>query len=52
MLAHRLILRPESRLRKVTAESLLKEIIGDVRVPVPSQEDDEDVDELIAADEE
>jgi MoxR-like ATPase len=40
VLAHRLILRPESRLRKVTAASLLHEIVGDVRVPVPSHRED------------
>jgi MoxR-like ATPase len=34
VLAHRIILRPESRLRKVTAASLLHEIVGDVRVPI------------------
>jgi MoxR-like ATPase len=38
VLAHRLILRPESRLRKVTPAAILKEIIPDVRVPIlPSQ---------------
>jgi MoxR-like ATPase len=37
VLAHRLILRPESRLRKVTPPALLHEIVGDVRVPVPTQ---------------
>jgi MoxR-like ATPase len=42
VLAHRLILRPESRLRKVTPESLLKEMISDVRVPVPAQRDEDD----------
>jgi MoxR-like ATPase len=36
VLAHRLILRPESRLRKVTPASLLHEIVQDVRVPVPA----------------
>lgn len=30
---HRLILRPESRLRKVTSQSVLQEIVGDVAVP-------------------
>ncbi len=42
VLAHRLILRPESRLRKVTAAALLHEIVQDVRVPVPAnaQQDD------------
>jgi MoxR-like ATPase len=38
VLAHRLILRPESRLRKVTPAALLKEIVPEVRVPIlPSQ---------------
>jgi MoxR-like ATPase len=36
VLAHRVILRPESRLRKVTNAALLHEIVGDVRVPVPA----------------
>jgi len=34
VLAHRVILRPESRLRKVTTAALLQEIVSDVRVPV------------------
>jgi MoxR-like ATPase len=34
VLAHRLILRPESRLRKVTPISVLNEIVPDVAVPV------------------
>jgi MoxR-like ATPase len=37
VLAHRLILRPESRLRKVTPAALLHEIVSDVRVPVPAE---------------
>ncbi len=37
VLAHRMILRPESRLRKVTPAALLHEIVSDVRVPVPSE---------------
>jgi MoxR-like ATPase len=41
VLAHRLILRPESRLRKVTPAALLHEIVGDVRVPVPAHRDDD-----------
>jgi MoxR-like ATPase len=36
VLAHRIILRPESRLRKVTPAALLHEIVSDVRVPVPA----------------
>ena len=41
VMAHRLILRPESRLRKVTPAALLHEIISDVRVPVPAHRDDD-----------
>jgi MoxR-like ATPase len=36
VLAHRIILRPESRLRKVTPNSVLQEILPDVAVPVPA----------------
>jgi MoxR-like ATPase len=42
VLAHRVILRPESRLRKVTTASLLHEIVGDVSVPVPAHRDAKD----------
>jgi MoxR-like ATPase len=38
VLAHRLILRPESRLRKVTPESILNEIVPDVAVPILPQQ--------------
>src|SRR6185437_16768553 len=41
VLAHRLILRPESRLRKVTPAALLHEIVSDVRVPFPSHREDD-----------
>jgi MoxR-like ATPase len=41
VMAHRLILRPESRLRKVTPAALLHEIVSDVRVPVPAPRDDD-----------
>ena len=34
ILTHRVILRPESRLRKVTAASIIDEVVKDVRVPV------------------
>lgn len=34
VLAHRIILRPESRLRKVTPLSILQEILPDVAVPI------------------
>lgn len=40
VLVHRLILRPESRLRKVSLPGLVEEIVSDVRVPVLDQEDD------------
>jgi MoxR-like ATPase len=36
VLAHRIILRPESRLRKVTPITVLQEILPDVAVPVPA----------------
>jgi MoxR-like ATPase len=42
VLAHRVILRPESRLRKVTAAALLHEIVGDVRVPVVGRSEEKD----------
>jgi MoxR-like ATPase len=37
VLGHRLILRPESRLRKVTVESIVDEAVASVRVPVPDE---------------
>jgi MoxR-like ATPase len=36
VLGHRLILRPESRLRKVTAASIVHEILSEVSVPMPA----------------
>jgi hypothetical protein len=36
------ILRPESRLRKVTTAALLHEIVSDVRVPVAHRGDEKD----------
>ena len=50
VLSHRLILRPESRLRKVTPDALLKELVSDVRVPVPSPRENE-VEEKFAVEE-
>jgi MoxR-like ATPase len=38
VLAHRLILRPESRLRKKTPASVVNEIVGDARVPIMDRE--------------
>jgi MoxR-like ATPase len=46
VMAHRLILRPESRLRKVTPAALLHEIVGDVRVPVPAHREDDRKDDF------
>jgi MoxR-like ATPase len=45
VLGHRIILRPESRLRKVSAASVVNEIMSEVPVPVPAsqQEEAEDV---------
>jgi MoxR-like ATPase len=34
IMAHRIILKPESRLRKVTAEAVVNEILASVAVPV------------------
>src|SRR5262249_45961227 len=35
VLAHRLILRPESRLRKLTPASIINEILSELSVPAP-----------------
>lgn len=42
VLAHRVILRPESRLRKVTIAALLHEITSEVRVPVTHRGEEKD----------
>jgi MoxR-like ATPase len=39
VLGHRLILRPESRLRKITPAKVVSEILGEVSVPVVGQEE-------------
>ncbi len=39
VLGHRMILRPESRIRKVTPATVLNEIIGEVAAPVPARAD-------------
>ena len=44
VLGHRLILRPESRLRKVTPAAVLNEIVPEVAVPVLAQQRAEAVD--------
>jgi MoxR-like ATPase len=41
VLAHRVILRPEARLRKVTTAALLQELVSEIRVPVPASRADE-----------
>jgi MoxR-like ATPase len=41
VLGHRVIIRPESRLRKVTAAALLHEIVEEVRVPVHPRQAEE-----------
>jgi MoxR-like ATPase len=38
VLAHRLILKPESRLRKRTAAAVVKDLVGDARVPVTDKQ--------------
>jgi MoxR-like ATPase len=39
VLAHRIILKPESRLRKITAEYVVNEIVAEIAVPIlPGQE--------------
>ena len=38
VLTHRLILRPESRLRKITAASVVEEVVAEVRVPMLSED--------------
>ncbi|WP_439628400.1 AAA family ATPase [Gemmata sp.] len=38
VLAHRLILRPESRLRKRTASVVVRELVGDAKVPVTDRQ--------------
>ena len=38
VLAHRLILRPESRLRKLTPAAVLHEIVSETSVPVPASQ--------------
>ncbi len=42
VLAHRVILRPEARLRKATPAAILNEIVSEVRVPVPANRDAKD----------
>jgi MoxR-like ATPase len=38
VLAHRLILKPESRLRKRTPVAVVKDLIDDARVPITEQQ--------------
>jgi MoxR-like ATPase len=39
ILTHRVILRPESRLRKITAAAVINEVVADVRVPILAPEE-------------
>jgi MoxR-like ATPase len=47
VLAHRLILRPESRLRKITPASIINEVLGDIAVPVPGAKSRAEEDEVV-----
>jgi MoxR-like ATPase len=47
VLGHRLILRPESRLRKVTPASVINEILTEVSVPVPGTKTRDEEDEVV-----
>jgi MoxR-like ATPase len=38
VLAHRLILKPESRLRKRTAAAVVKDLVGDAKVPITEKQ--------------
>jgi MoxR-like ATPase len=38
VLAHRLILKPESRLRKRTAVAVVKDLVGDAKVPITNRQ--------------
>jgi MoxR-like ATPase len=38
VLAHRIILKPESRLRKRTAAAVVKDLVGDARVPITEKQ--------------
>ncbi|MFT3879787.1 MAG: hypothetical protein QM703_09025 [Gemmatales bacterium] len=38
VLAHRIILKPEARLRKLTAIKVVESILSDTAVPVPTTE--------------
>jgi MoxR-like ATPase len=39
VMGHRLILRPESRIRKITPATVLNDILGEVAAPVPARAD-------------
>ena len=42
VLAHRIILRPESRLRKLTPEAILNDVVSDVRIPASTHQEEKD----------
>jgi MoxR-like ATPase len=50
VLGHRIILRPEARLRKVTTPALLDDIVSEVRVPVPSHQGEDLSDDYVIED--
>jgi MoxR-like ATPase len=39
VMGHRLILRPESRIRKITPATVLNDILSEVAAPVPARTD-------------
>jgi MoxR-like ATPase len=47
VLGHRLILKPESRLRKITPATIINEVLGDVAVPVPGAKSRAEEDEVV-----
>lgn len=40
VMAHRLIVRPEARLRKITAEEIVRDVVAEVRVPMLEEQPD------------
>jgi MoxR-like ATPase len=46
VLAHRVILKPESRLRKITPSAVINEIVPDVAVPLITSQGDEALDDF------
>jgi len=46
VLAHRMILKPESRLRKRTAELVVKDLVADARVPITDRQRETNTDDF------